>query len=626
MTFDYPAVRRDETIKETHYGVEVCDPYRWLEDPDSEETKQFVEAQNNVTMPFLHSCKDRDKVSTKLTQMWDYPKYSCPYRHGDKYFHYMNTGLQNQSVLYVQDSLESPARVFLDPNALSADGTIALSGKSFSDDEKIMAYTLSCSGSDWVTVHFKDVETGKDYSDKLERVKFTSMAWTHDNKGIFYGQYPEVEGKADGSETDKNQNNKLYYHRVGSPQSEDVMVVEFPEEPGFICDAEVSDCGRWLLVMPRKLCKDNLLYFADLSTLPNGIVGKLQLTQVVYKLEADYVYVTNDGPNFIFRTNKDAPNYRLITINFNNPDPSNWKTLLPQHPADVLDWASAVANDKLVLCYIHDVKSVLQVHSLKDGSFMKELPLPMGTITGYSGRRKYPDIFYQFTSFLSPGIIYRCDLSKTTFEPKIFREITLPGFDPSLFEQHQVFYTSKDRTKVPMFIIHKKGMKLDGQNGCLLYGYGGFNVSLQPVFSVTRLVFIKHLDGVVAIPNLRGGGEYGEKWHDAGRLLNKQNVFDDFQAAAEYLISEGYTNRKLLAIQGGSNGGLLVAACLNQRPDLFKAGIAQVGVLDMLRYHKFTIGAMWVSDYGNPDEEKHFKNVMKYSPLHNIRIPENQTF
>ncbi|RZF34975.1 hypothetical protein LSTR_LSTR010067 [Laodelphax striatellus] len=623
MKMIYPAARREDSAIDSYNGIKVTDPYRWLEDPDSEETKSYVDAQNAITKPFLEKCEDRTKINKRLTELWNYPKYSCPYRHGDKYFYYMNTGLQNQSVLYVQDSLTSEAKVFLDPNTLSDDGTVALTGIQFSENEKIVAYTLSESGSDWKTIHFKDVDTGKDYDEVLEKVKCSSMTWTHDNKGIFYGRYPDQIGKADGSETDCNKNQKLYYHRIGTPQSEDVLVVEFPEEPNFIIGAEVSDCGRWLILFPCKDCKDQLLYFSDLHAIPDGnINGKLKLVQVVHELEANFDYITKHGPEFLFRTNKGAPNYRLVKINFENPAEENWTTAIAEHEKDVLDWAAAVNQNQLVLCYIHDVKSILQLHDLSSGKLLKAFPLEMGCISGYSGKRKYSDIFYQFTSFLTPGIIYHCDLTKSELEPKVFREIKVPGFDSSNCEAKQVFYTSKDGTKIPMFIVHKKGISLDGKNPTLLYGYGGFNISVQPSFSITRVVFIQHLNGILAVANIRGGGEYGQRWHDAGRLFNRQNVFDDFQSAAEHLIAEKYTSPDHLAIHGSSNGGLLTAACSNQRPDLFRVAIIQCGVLDMLRYHLFTIGCLWVSDYGCSDHPKQFENLYKFSPIHNVKVPE----
>lgn len=622
MKLIYPVARRDEDVVDNYHGHKIQDPYRWLEDPDASETAKFVDEQNAVTRPILENCSARSEILARLTELWNFPKYSCPYRRGDKYFFYMNTGLQNQSVLYVQDSLKSEPKVFLDPNLLSDDGTVALSGTCFSEDGKILAYGLSRSGSDWVTMHFRSVDTGEDFPEVLKNVKFSPMAWTHDHKGLFYGRYPDQPGKADGSETVGSQHQKLYYHRVGTPQSEDVLVVEFPEEPLWRIGAEVSDCGQWLIITPQKDCRDNLLLFCDLRTLPNNeISGKVSLTQVVHKLEADYEYVTNEGPVCIFRTNKDAPNYRLIKIDFTNPSPENWTTLIPEHEKDVLSWASAVKDDKLVVCYIRDVKSVLQLRELATGTLCKTFPLPVGTVIGYAGKKKHKEIFYQFTSFLTPGIIYHCDLEKKDLEPEVFREIKIQDFDASQYDTEQVFYESKDGTKIPMFIVHKRDLVRNGKRPCILYGYGGFNLSMLPTFRVDHLVFIQHFGGILAIPNIRGGGEYGDGWHNAGRLLNKQNGFDDFQMAAEYLLKEGYTCREKLTIQGASNGGLLVAACMNQRPDLFGAVIAQVGVFDMLRFHKFTIGYSWVSDYGSSDEKESYENVIKYSPLHNVKVP-----
>ncbi|XP_049873327.1 prolyl endopeptidase isoform X2 [Pectinophora gossypiella] len=622
-SFAYPEARRDESVVDNYHGIEIKDPYRWLEDPDSSETKSFIEAENNITRPYLNACPVKKEVHDRLTELWNYPKYSCPFRRGNRYFFFKNTGLQNQNVLYVQDSLDGEPRVFLDPNTLSEDGTIALAGSRFTEDGATFAYGLSASGSDWSTIHLKDVATGQDYPEVLEKVKFASMSWTKDNKGLFYSRYPEQTGKTDGSETEVNRDQKLCFHRLDTPQSEDVIVVEFPEEPLWRIGAEVTDCGKYLIVCPVKDCRDNLLFFADLSKQPD-IAGKLPLTQIVHKFEADYEYVTNDGSVCIFRTNKDAPNYRLILIDLANPAEENWKTLIPEHEKDVLDWASAVDKDKLVIHYVRDVKSVLQLHSAKTGDLIQTFPLDVGSVVGFSGKREHTEIFYHFMSFLSPGIIYHVDFKKQPYAPTVFREVKVKGFDASQYEAKQIFYSSKDGTKVPMFIVSKKNLPQDGNNPTLIYGYGGFNINLQPSFSVTRLVFMQHFNGIVAIPNIRGGGEYGERWHNAGRLLNKQNVFDDFQAAAEYLIHEKYTQPSLITIQGGSNGGLLVAACINQRPDLYGAAIVQVGVLDMLRFQKFTIGHAWVSDYGSSDNKTQFDNLLKYSPLHNIHAPDDK--
>ncbi|XP_026669731.1 prolyl endopeptidase isoform X1 [Ceratina calcarata] len=617
----YPNTRRDDTIVDNYHGVEVKDPYRWLEDPDSEETKAFVDAQNAITKPYLESCKARQDIYERLKQLWDFPKYSCPARYGDKYYFYKNTGLQNQSVLYVQDTLDGEPRVFLDPNTLSEDGTVAISSSEFSEDGSIFAYGLSSSGSDWCTIHFMNTKTGEKYPEILEKVKYSPITWTHDNRGIFYGCYPEQKGKTDGSETESNINQKLCYHVVGTPQSKDVIVVEFLEEPLWRIGAQVSDCGKWLIITPVKDCRDNLVYFTELKP-GMQLNEKLQLTQVVDKLEADYEYVTNDGTKAIFRTNKGAPNYKLIAIDLLDYKQEKWVDLLPEHPDNVLDWACAVDGNKFVACYIEHVKSVLQVHSLINGEKLRSLPLDVGTIVNFAGQKKYSEIFYQFKSFLIPGIIYRVDL-KNEEEPQVLREIKVKNFDACLYKTDQIFYTSKDGTKIPMFIVMRHDAVLDGSMPVLLYGYGGFNVSIQPTFGVTKLVFVQHLNGVLAVANIRGGGEYGEKWHNGGRFFNKQNVFDDFQCAAEYLIENKYTTSSKLSILGASNGGLLIAACVNQRPDLFGAAIAQVGVMDMLRFHKFTIGVAWVSDYGSSDDPKHFENLLKYSPLHNVKVPES---
>ncbi|XP_035781675.1 prolyl endopeptidase-like [Anopheles albimanus] len=621
----YPEARRDDSVVDEFHGVKIADPYRWLEDPDSEETREYVERQNQISKPFLDTCPEWKKLNEKLRKRWNYPKYSCPFKHGNKYFFFMNTGLQNQDVLYVQDSLKGEPKVFLDPNTLSTDGTIALVGSRFSDDGKLYAYGLSQSGSDWTKLKIRNVETGEDFPETIEHTKFVTASWTKDNKGFFYARYPVVDGKADGSETAANENQKLYYHRVGDSQDKDVLIAEFPEEPSWRLMPEVSDCGKYLMLFIMKGCKDMLLYFSNLEQ-AGGLTGKLDFVKVVTEFDSDYDYVTNEGSIFSFRTNKGAPNYRIVNIDFNEPSLENWKTLVPEHPRNVLDWTTCVNKDRIVLGYIDDVKSLLQVHSLADGSFVSKFPLEIGTVVGFSGKKKYSEIFYHFVSFLTPGIIYHYDFAaddNATVEPTIFREVKIEDFDNSQYTVEQIFYNSKDGEKVPMFIVQRK-QKEKEQKPCLLYGYGGFNICVQPSFSITGLVFIDSFDGILAYPNIRGGGEYGERWHNSGRLLKKQNVFDDFQYAAQYLVEHGYTRHEKIAIQGGSNGGLLVGACINQRPDLFGAAIAQVGVMDMLRFHKFTIGRAWVSDYGDLNEKEHFENLLRYSPLHNVRRPTSE--
>ncbi|XP_041360625.1 prolyl endopeptidase-like [Gigantopelta aegis] len=625
VKFHYPNARRDESVSEDFHGTKVVDAYRWLEDPDAEETKEFVDKQNELSRPFLDACPIKEKLKNRITELWDYPKYSCPGRHGDYFYYYYNTGLQNQSVLYVQKGLDAKPSVFLDPNELSPDGTISICGTAFSENEEMFAYSLSSSGSDWVEIKFKKSPSGDDLPDKLEKVKFTSIAWTHDHKGIFYNRYPEEEGKQDGTETTSNLHHKLYYHRIGTAQTDDVLVAEFTDNPKWMIGAEVSDCGRYLILSIRESCKPvNQLFYVDLESLPKGINGLLSYVTVVDNFDAEYEYIANNGTVFTFKTNLDAPLYKLITIDFADPDKSKWKTVVPEDKTSVLEWAAVVNDNKLILCYLKDVKNELFVHDLVTGERKSQLRLDVGSVVGYSGKRKHKEIFYKFMSFLTPGIIYRCDMTSDTYESKVFREIHVKDFDIGQFETKQVFYTSKDDTKVPMFIVQRKDLQLNGSHPVMLYGYGGFNISLTPSFSPSRLVFLQHLGGVYALPNIRGGGEYGETWHKGGCLANKQNCFDDFQRAAEYLIENKYTSPSKIIINGGSNGGLLVGACINQRPDLFGCAIAQVGVLDMMRFHKFTIGHAWTSDYGCSDKPEEFQWQIKYSPLHNVKEKDSQ--
>uniref|UniRef100_A0A3Q2USM6 Prolyl endopeptidase n=1 Tax=Haplochromis burtoni TaxID=8153 RepID=A0A3Q2USM6_HAPBU len=579
MAFKYPVARRDDSKVDDYHGTKISDPYAWLEDPDGAETMAFVEEQNKLTMPYLEQCAIRAQFHQRLTEVYNYPKYSCPYKRGKRYFYFHNKGLQNQDVLYMQDSLDAPATVFFDPNKLSEDGTVALKMGRLSEECEFFAYGLSSSGSDWVTVHFMKADDLSPLPDVLERVKFSCLAWTHDAKGIFYNCYPRQEGKTDGTETTSNMNQKLYYHVIGTNQSEDILVAEFPDHPKWHSAVTISDDGRYAVLSITEGCEPvNQLWYCDLKQLPDGIKGLLPWVKLVDNFEAQYSYVTNEGTVFTFRSNLDAPRYCLINIDIEKPDRQHWTTLIPQHDKDVLG----------------EIKWKL------------------------SCKKKHSEFFYKFTSFTTPGIIYHCDLSEPNPEPKVFREVEVKGIKNEDIETRQVFYPSKDGTKIPMFLVHAKAIQKDESNPVLLYGYGGFENSIQPYFNVASLLFVKHLGGVLAVANIRGGGEYGLTWHKAGSLANKQNCFDDFQCAAQYLIQEKYTKASLIAINGASNGGLLVAACMIQRPDLFGCVVAEVGVMDMLKFHKFTIGHAWTTDYGCSDDPEQFKWLIKYSPLHNL--------
>ncbi|KAF4092562.1 hypothetical protein AMELA_G00022300 [Ameiurus melas] len=619
MSFKYPEARRDESKVDDYNDVKIPDPYWWLEDPDSDETKAFVDEQNKLTMPFLDQCEVREQFHQRLTELYNYPKYSCPYKRGDRYFYFHNKGLQNQDVLYVQNSLNSPASVFFDPNTLSEDGTVALKMGRLSEDCEYFAYGLSSAGSDWVTVKFMKADDVTQLPDVLERVKFSCLAWSHDAKGIFYNCYPLQHGKADGTETTTNLNQKLYYHVIGTCQSEDVLVAEFLEHPKWHSSVTISDDGRYAVLSITEGCEPvNQLWYCDLHQLPKGISGLLPWVKLVETFEAQYSYVTNEGTVFTFRTNLDAPNYQVINIDLQEPERENWRTLIPQHEKDVLGFVECVNQSFLLVNYVRDVKDTLHLYELSSGRWIRELPLDVGTVAGLSCKKKHTDFFYKFTSFTTPGIIYHYDLSKPDAEPTVFRQVEVMGVQFSDYQTSQVFYPSKDGTKIPMFLVHARGLQKDGSHPVFLYGYGGFENSIQPYYNTANLLFVRHLGGILAVANIRGGGEYGQTWHKAGTLANKQNCFDDFQCAAEFLIQQGFTTASRIAINGASNGGLLVAACVNQRPDLFGCAVAEVGVMDMLKFHKFTIGHAWTTDYGCADNPEQFKWLIKYSPLHNL--------
>lgn len=604
-TLIYPATRKTDQVDDYH-GTKVADPYRWLEDPDSEETIAWVEAQNQVTFNYLGEIAVREKIKGRLTQLWNYEKYGSPFKEGNRYFYFKNDGLQNQSVLYTLTTLDAEPTVLLDPNTLSEDGTIALAGLSISNDGKLMAYGLATSGSDWNEWKVRDVETGKDLADQINWVKFSGASWTHDGQGFFYSRYDQPN---EGTKLeDANYYQKLYYHKLGTSQAEDKLIYERPDEKEWMFGAGVTEDGRYLIIsVDRGTDPKNLVFYQDLQTPDSPIV------ELISEFEASYGLIDNDGETFWFRTDLDAPRGRVIAIDTKHPAKENWQEVIPQ-VAETLEGVG-VLNNQFVADYLKDARSSIKIFNL-DGSLVREVELPgIGSAGGFGGKRYDQETFYTFTSFTTPSTIYRYDM--VSGESTIFRKPEIE-FNADEYETKQVFYRSKDGTQVPMFITHKKGLELDGNNPTYLYGYGGFNVSLTPNFSISRLVWME-MGGVYAIANLRGGGEYGEDWHQAGTKLNKQNVFDDFIAAAEWLIEHKYTKPQKLAIAGGSNGGLLVGACMTQRPELFGAALPAVGVMDMLRFHKFTIGWAWCSDYGSSENSEEFKALYAYSPLHNLK-------
>jgi prolyl oligopeptidase len=604
-TLEYPPTRTVDHTDDYH-GTTVADPYRWLEDVDSEETAAWVAAQNAFTFGFLESIGARETFRERLTELWDYEKFGTPFREGGRTFWFRNDGLQNQSVLYVQDDADAEPRVLLDPNALSEDGTVALGGIGISRDGRHLAWATSVSGSDWRTWFVRDIATGEDLDDRVEWSKFSDASWDAEGEGFFYSRYPAPrEGEAF---EESNKKHMIYYHRLGTDQAADELVYDGREGRNWILGGEVSEDGRYLVisVWPGSASERGLFYL-DLEDPAAGVV------ELLGEFDAIHEFVGNDGATFFVKTNRDAPKYRLVAIDLGDPGPEAWRTLIPEGE-DPLDGV-AVLNHEFVVTTMRDVASVVKRYRL-DGTAKGAIELPgLGTVSGFAGHPGDTETFYSFNSFLSPGEIYRYDFR--TGASELFRKPEV-AFDFASCEVEQVFYPSRDGTRVPMFLVHRRDLEPDGANPTLLYAYGGFNQSLKPRFRPELLPWLE-AGGIYASANLRGGGEYGEKWHQAGMLDRKQNVFDDFIAAAEFLIREGYTNPNRLAIYGGSNGGLLVGAVVNQRPELFGAAIPAVGVMDMLRFQEFTIGWAWTGEYGSSADPDMFPVLYGYSPYHNLK-------
>jgi prolyl oligopeptidase len=636
----YPETRKSDQ-RDVLHGVAVADPYRWLEDTDSPETRRWIDAQNAVTQRYLAGIPQRETIRERLTTMWNYPRQSVPRKEGRNYFYTANTGLQNQSVLFVKGAHDAPGRELLDPNLLSADGTVGLVDWEPSPDGRLVAYMLSSGGSDWREIRVRDVISRLDVSDTLRNVKFSTIAWTRDNRGFFYSRYEPDTGSA---LTRVVQNHRLFYHRLGTRQSEDVLVFESRENPHWLVFGEVSHDGQFLVMNIREgTDPSNRLYLIDLAN-PRRPRLNNPLVRLLDRTDAQYEFLGNIGPVLIVRTDKDAPRGRIVGIDINNPRDRAWIPLVAES-RDAIQSAKLIGG-RLIVNALQDAHSVLRIYEptremqldarggpppavarapTPEGLDLlvrplyrleREVALPgLGTVTALTGRPNEPEMFYAFTSFVYPTTVFRDDVRRSENEVYWAPDMS---FDPSRYETRQVFYTSRDGTRVPMFITAREGVELDGSNPTVLYGYGGFGVPELPVFSVRNAAWLE-LGGIYAVANIRGGSEYGREWHEAARVEKRQNAFDDFIAAAEYLISEKYTSPSRLAVTGGSNGGLLVGVVVNQRPELFAAAIPVVGVMDMLRFHRFTIGAAWASDFGSPDEPEHFRVLHAYSPLHNIR-------
>ncbi|WP_417441257.1 prolyl oligopeptidase family serine peptidase [Idiomarina sp.] len=601
QSMSYPETRKGDVV-DTYFGTEVADPYRWLEDDRSEETENWVKAQNEVTFAHLESIPYRETIEKRLTELWNYEKISAPFKEGDYTYFYKNDGLQNQYVVYRQKGDEDP-EVFLDPNTFSEDGTTSLAQLTFSDDGSLAAYSISEGGSDWRKIRVIDAETKEQLEEPLVDVKFSGISWV-DNEGFYYSSYDKPEGSELSAKTDQH---KLYYHELGTDQSDDKLVFGGTDaEKHRYVGGYVTDDDRYLMISAANSTSGNKLFIKDLTEEDSKLVTVLDHT------DSDTRVLDNDGSKLYLVTNLDAPNQRVVTVDASNPTPENWEDFIPE-TENVLSVSTGAGY--IFAEYMVDAVAKVKQYAY-NGDMVREVQLPgVGSIGGFSGKKEADELYYTFTNYSTPSTIYKFDPDQGGSE--VYAE-SGADFDPANYESKQVFYTSKDGTEVPMIITYKKGTKLDGSNPTILYGYGGFNISLTPSFSIANAAWLE-MGGVYAVANLRGGGEYGKDWHKAGTKLQKQNVFDDFIAAAEYLIDEKYTSSDHLAVRGGSNGGLLVGAVMTQRPELFAVALPAVGVLDMLRYHTFTAGAGWAYDYGTADDSKEmFEYLIGYSPVHNV--------
>ena len=613
----YPPTRRVDQVDDYH-GTRVADPYRWLEDLDGAETARWVAAQNAVTSAYLAALPGRDVLKQRLTAMWNYPRVSLPWREGGRLFFTKNTGLQKQSPYFTTRGRTAAdvasADLVLDPNAISADGSTSLSLFAPDPTGTYVAYGLSEGGADWRSVRVRRLADGRDLDDRVDWIRYSGVSWTRDGRGFFYTRYPAPPKDAGTGRTlsGASRDPVVYYHRLGTAQAADAAIFRYPAEPTWGVGAGVSEDGRWLFAtVGRGTDPENHLYVADLGQ-PLAPNVTAPLVPVDTTMRASFAPVGVAGHTLLVLTNLDAPRYRVVAVDLRAPQQTKWATVIPE-TANTLEGAT-LAGGRLFAQYLADVKSLVTVHDLT-GKQVGTLPLPgIGALAGLSGREDSPELFYGFTSYLTPASIYRYDVRTGRSEPFFTPDVP---FDASRYETEQRFYTSKDGTRVPMFVVHRKGLARDGTHPTMLYAYGGFNISMQPGFSASVAAWLD-MGGVYAVPNLRGGGEYGEAWHLAGKLDKKQNVFDDFIGAAEFLVRERYTAPSKLAIRGGSNGGLLVGAAMTQRPDLFAVALPAVGVMDMLRYDKFSAGVFWVPEYGSSSDPKLFPTLAKYSPLHNL--------